>query len=81
MYERKLSSLNFRNIQKVSFIGIPSKKYLEARKTNKQQCRRLDNYSLRIDNYFSNKDKTSYELKSNLVYEYYCSKDKSNQHI
>ena len=81
MYERKLGSLNLRNIQKVYFIGIPSKEYLEARKTNKQQYRRLYKYFLRVDNYFSNKDKTSNELKTNVVYEYKCSKYKGIQYI
>ena len=31
----------------------------------------------KISNYFSNKDKTSHNLKSNVVYECKCSKDKS----
>ena len=33
--------------------------------------------SSKVSNYFSNEDKTSHELKSNVVYEYKCSKDKS----
>ena len=34
-----------------------------------------------MSNYFSNKDKTPHELKSNVVYEYKCSYDKSIQYI
>ena len=35
----------------------------------------------KVSNYFSNKDKTPHELKSNVVYEYKCSYDKSIQYI
>ena len=34
-----------------------------------------------MSNYFSNKDKTPNKLKSNLVYEYKCSYDKSTQYF
>ena len=34
-----------------------------------------------MGNYFSNEDKKSHKLKSNLVCEYKCSKDKSVQYI
>ena len=35
----------------------------------------------KVSNYFSNKDKTPHELKSNVVYEYKCSYDESIQYI
>ena len=35
----------------------------------------------KVSTYFNNKDKTPYELKSNVVYEYKCSYDKSIQYI
>ena len=81
---KKLSNSDFKNIIKVPYIGKPSNEY------KKKLEKLLNNYiedfkviftTTKVSNYFSNKDQTPHELKSNVVYEYKCSYDKSIQYI
>ena len=80
----KLVSSNFKNILKVLYIGKPSieyKKKLEKLLNNYIEDFKVIFTTSKVGNYFSNQDKTSHELKSNVVYEYKCYKNKSIQYI
>ena len=69
---------------KVPYIGKPSIEY--KKKLEKLLNSYIEDFKVvfttsKIGNYFSNKDKTPHELKSNVVYEYKCSTDESIQCI
>ena len=74
-----------KKILKVPYIGKPCTEY--KKKIEKLLNSYIENFkvifiTLKIrGNYFSNKDKTPDELKSNVVYEYKCSKDMGIQYI
>ena len=82
--KQKLSSSDFKNIVKVPYLGKPSNEY--KKKLEKLLNNYIDDFKVifittKVSNYFINKDKTPYELKSNVVYDYKCSYDKSIQYI
>ena len=82
--KQKLSNSDFKNVVKVPYIGKPSieyKKKLEKLLNNYIEEFKVIFTTTKVSNYFSNKDKTPHELKSNVVYEYKCSYDKSIQYI
>ena len=82
--KKKLSSSDFKNIVKIPYIGKASNEY--KKKLEKLLINYIEDFKViftttKVSNYFSNKDKTPHELKSNVVYEYKCSYDESIQYI
>ena len=80
----KLKSSDFRNIIKVPYIGIPGidcKNKLEKLIRNYVEDFKVIFITTKVSNYFSNKEQTPHELKSNVVYEHKCSMDESIQYI
>ena len=78
---KKLNNTNFKNILKEPYIGKPGsecKKKLEKLLNSYiEDFKNIFTIS-KVGNYFSKKNKTSHELKSYVVYEYKCTKDKEH---
>ena len=79
-----MKKLNFKSFVKVPYILKPNNEY--KKKPEKLLNKYIEDFKViftirRVRNYFSNKDKTPYELKSNVIYEYICCHDKSIQYI
>ena len=83
-HNEKLKSSEFRNIIRVPYIGKPSMDY--KKKLEKLMRSYVEDFKViftttKVGHYFSNKEQTPHELKSNVVYKYKCSKDESIQYI
>ena len=83
-HNEKLKSSEFRNIIRVPYIGKPSidyKKQLEKLMRNYVEDFKVIFTTTKVSHYFSNKEETPHDLKSNVVYKYKCLKDESIQYI
>ena len=82
--KKKIKQFRLHKYHKDIYIGKASndfKKKLQILLINYIEDFKVIFTTTKVSNYFSNKDKTPHELKSNVVYEYKCSYDESIQYI